>query len=151
MPTGNARDYVLFNPTKKVANKEMAVKIVLHHLGGEENDKSTVTVPEWGTCHIVAYTDTVGATVGSTSTLVKYGDLDWHAKKRIVMVREQPRKGSSIARITIYICEIEDLFNKIPEGKAGVKWTDVSSCKMYSKTMSSDELASILVPPAEEE
>lgn len=151
MPTGNARDYVLFNPTKKVANKEMAVKIVLHHLGGEENDKSTITVPEWGTCHIVAYTDTVGATVGSTSTLVKYGDLEWHAKKRIVMVREQPRKGSSIARITIYICEIEDLFNKIPEGKAGVKWTDVSSCKMYSKTMSSDELASILVPPAEEE
>lgn len=151
MPTGNARDYVLFNPTKKVANKEMAVKIVLHHLGGEETDKTTVTVPEWGTCHIAAYTDTVGATVGSTSTQVKFGDLEWHAKERIIMVREQPRKGSSIARITIYICQIEDLFNKIPEGKAAVKWTDVSSCKHYSKVMSSAELADILVPAPEEE
>lgn len=141
MPTGRPQEYVLFHPTKRAANKELAVKLALHHLGGEKVDGSTVDTPDWGVCHVAAYTDTISALVAASSTTVKFGEVDWHSRGRMILVREQPRKSRSSARLTIYVNDIEPLFGRITVGLGGVKWTGVSALKLYSKTFDSEILA----------
>ena len=58
----------------------------------------------------------------------------------MILVREQPRKSRSPARLTIYVNDIEPLFSRITVGLGGVKWTGVSKVKLYSKTFDSLEL-----------
>ena len=137
MPTGRPQEYVLFHPTKRAANKALAVRLALHHLGGTKVDASTIETPDWGVCHIAAYTDTLSALVAASSTTVKFGEVDWHSKGRMILVREQPRKSRSPARLTIYVNDIEPLFGRITVGLGGVKWTGVSKLKLYSKTFDS--------------
>ncbi len=142
---------MLFHPTKRAANKELAIKLVLHHLGGSKLDGSTVETPDWGVCHVAAYTDTQSALVAASSTNVKFGEVDWHAKGRMILVREQPKKARSPARLTIYVNDVEPLFGRITVGLGGVKWTGVSKLKLYSKTFDSLELAETLAEAGEVE
>lgn len=141
MPTGRPQEYVLFQPTKRAANKELALKLATFHLGGAKVDGSTVETPDWGICHVAAYTDTISALVAASSTTVKFGEVEWHNKGRMILVREQPRKSRSTARLTIYVNDIEPLFGRITVGLGGVKWTGVSKLKLYSKTFDSEDLA----------
>ena len=141
MPTGNARDYVLFNPTKRLSNKALALRIAADHFEGQSIDSSTLETPEWGRCHVAAYTDTLGAMIATTNSRGTYGDEEWHSKGRIIMVREQPRKMRSPARVTIYVLDIEPLFNLITIGRSGIRWSDISKNKLYSQTLIASELA----------
>ena len=138
MTTGRPADYVLFNPTKRAANKSIALKIAAKFFDGEIIDKATVSTPEWGTCHVAAYTDTSGAMIATTDTDVQFGEAEWHAKERIIMVREHPKKHPTPASITIYVCKIEDLFEVKSVGHSGVKWADVGKVKLFGKTVASE-------------
>ena len=144
MPTGHSSEYVLFDPKKRVANKASAVTLALHHFNGSPVDKATIDTPDWGRCHVAAYTDLRGAMIATTETDVKFGDVEWHDKGRIIMVREQPKKHPSPARLTFYVCEIEDLFQEKSVKNSGVKWSDVSKRKLYGKTMYSSDLEHVL-------
>ncbi|XOV83665.1 MAG: hypothetical protein ACFHXK_00820 [bacterium] len=144
MPTGQSSEYVLFDPKKRVANKAVAIKLAIHHFSGSPIDKATINTSDWGKCHVAAYTDLVGAMIATTETDVQFGDAEWHYKGRIIMVREQPSKRQSPARITFYVCEIEDLFREKSIGRSGVKWTDVAKMKLYGKTLYSSDLVSAL-------
>ncbi len=140
MPTGRPADYVLFHPTKRAANKAIAVEKAAEFFKGKVLDKSTVETPDWGICHVAAYTDRIGAMVGNAKGDIKFGDVDWHEKGRIIMVRELPRSGNTPARITFYVCEIEALFAVKNVGASGIKWSDVGASKLFSQRMYSSDL-----------
>ena len=137
MPTAHAANYELFNPAKKVANKAIALRIATNVFDGKVIDNATIDTSQWGVCHVAAYTDLLGAMIATTDTDVQFGDLDWHSKEKIILVREHPKKGKSPARITIYVCKIKDLFENKSVGYSGVKWEDVSKVKLFGKTFPS--------------
>jgi len=141
MTTGRASDYVLFNPSKRAANKARAIELATEFFNGQVLDKSTIETPDWGACHVAAYTDLDGAMIATTKSDVQFGDAEWHSKGRIILVREHPNKGNTPARITFYVCEIRDLFEHKTIGYGGVKWPDVAKVQLFSKTLPSEELA----------
>jgi hypothetical protein len=143
MTTGRASDYVLFNPTKRAANKSLALRIAAKYFNGKIIDKATIETSEWGICHVAAYTDLVGAMIATTQSDVQFGDVEWHSKGRIIMVREHPKKMKTPARITFYICEIKNLFENKSVGYSGVKWGDVSKVKLFVKTLPSTEFSEL--------
>ena len=140
MTTGVRSAYVLFDPSRRIANKSIALSIAAKFFNGHIVDKASIETPDWGLCHVAAYTDLKGAMIATTESDVQYGEAPWHSKGRIVMVREHPKMTKSPARITIYVCEIEDLFKNKSVGHSGVKWEDVSKVSLFKKTLPSSEL-----------
>ena len=126
MPTATPSAYALLDPKRRQANKQIAQRVLTAVFDGKPIDALTSELPEWGTVHIAAYTDLDAAMICAANEAAEFGSTEWHSKGRIAMLREIPVKGRSPARCAVYICKIEDLFDHISVGRAGVKWADVS-------------------------
>jgi len=144
MATGNARDYTLFDPKRRQANKQLAQRVIVSKLGGSIVDNSTNELPTLGTVHVAAYCDTEGAMITTAKEPAAFGAAEWHAKKHIAMVREIPAKRGTSARCAIYICLIKDLLENVTIGRAGVPWLQVGKVALEKHIFHSDDVSAEL-------
>ena len=75
---------------------------------------------------------------------VEFGGEPWHRQGHIVIVREIGARVADKARITIYVCEIEPLFNHVLIGKAGVPWKHVANIAHHTEVLYSNDVAAAL-------
>lgn len=134
----------LFSPTDRVGNKALAVQIAQHYLNATPVDKATVTHPTLGDVHVKGFTHAKGAIIRQANNPVEFGGEPWHRLGHIIMVREIAASSADKARITIYICEIEPLFNHVLIGKAGVPWKHVANIAHHTEVHYSNDVAAAL-------
>ena len=93
----------------QAANKAKAIKIMSRHFGATNATKASLDIPEWGDCQIAAYTLTNGAMIINASDPKSFGELPWHHRDHLIMLREI--SDVKTPRCVIYICKIKDLFD----------------------------------------
>ena len=129
----------------QAANKKKALRIVEQRFDGHDVTRESMVIPGWGDCQVAAYTSTDGAMIANASNPQAFGELDWHNRDHLVLLREIPDPKQP--RCVIYFCAIEDLF-EAPKakwiGKAGLKWTHVSKIAKHKEVVMTDELAAYL-------
>ena len=78
-------------------------------------DKTTIQIPNWGKCHISAYTHKKGAMISSPHREDQgFAGVPWHNDDHILMFRD-----IGDGRCIIYINKIEPLFNYRTIGQQG--------------------------------
>ena len=140
-------DYQFLKPGNghQMANKKKAMALIAKHLGGVNPTNESLDLPDWGNCQIAAYTSKDGAMIVNASDPKHYGELAWHHRDHLVMLREIPDAKSP--RCIIYICKIKDLFDAPSEqwlGKAGVKWAFVGRVAKHKEIKPSAFFAALL-------
>ena len=144
------KKYSLLTPGNghQMGNKKKAMTILAALFEAKQTSYESLDVPNWGDCQVAAYTSTDGAMIVNASDPKKFGELPWHHRAHLIMLREIP--DPKTPRCAIYICVIKDLFDAPAAewlGKAGVKWTHVAKVAKLKQIHSAPDLAAPLGSP----
>jgi len=122
-------------------NKKLAMEYIAKYFkGAEVLDKTTIKIPNWGKCHISAYTHKKGAMISTPNRVdPNFGGVPWHNDDYILMFRD-----IGDGRCMIYINKIEPLFNYRTIGQHGVLWEKIAELADYSEIIDSKEVLQLL-------
>lgn len=132
----NARFLKLGNGNQ-VANKRRAMAATNRAFEGAEIlDNRTIKLPDFGVCHLAAYTHPKGAMI-STPAMGEgsYGAEDWHSRDNLVLFRD-----AGDGRCIVYVCPIAPLFDLRTIGHHGVTWDNIQKTAIFTKVLSSSHL-----------
>ena len=122
-------------------NKKLALEFISKYFKGSQVlDKATIQIPNWGKCHISAYTHAKGAMISSTHNKDKdFGGVEWHNKDHILLFRDV-----GDGRCIIYINKIKPLFDHRTIGQHGVLWEKIDELADYCEIIDSKEVLQFL-------
>ncbi len=112
----------------QVRNRAKAMAFAVRRLGAREVDAGSVDLAPFGLCHFAAYASPDGAMVSTPGRHDHaFGDADWHARGRVLMVRDL-----GDGRVAAYVCSIRELLDHRTIGHHGVAWTDVARLSLMT-------------------
>lgn len=140
-PTLNGPRVLKLGNGNQFRNKKLAMEYIAKYFkGAEVLDKTTIQIPNWGKCHISAYTHAKGAMISSPHREVQgFGGVPWHNDDHILMFRDV-----GDGRCIIYINKIEPLFNYRTIGQHGVLWEKIAELADYCEVIDSNNVLQLL-------
>ena len=125
----------------QVKNKKLALEFIAKHFNkAQVIDKRTISIPQWGNCHVSAYTHPKGAMISTPNKNDQdYGGTEWHKNEHIILFRDV-----GDGRCKIYINKIEPLFNYRTIGHHGVLWKKIEELSEKTEILNSCDVNAIL-------
>lgn len=137
LPAANGPRVLKLGNGNQHRNKQLAMSYISKHFPGSKIlGKGTINIPDWGNCHISAYSHPRGAMISTPYREDQsYGGVAWHNNDHILLFRD-----IGDGKCVIYINEIEPLFDHRTIGQHGVLWKKISELAEYNEVLPSEEV-----------